>query len=422
MELRELLINLTIGAVWINSGIILLLVKNKSSMCIQSYLTAKKYLVVFLVFSGIVTVITTVLEMLFDKELECFCIFTLLCSFIEAVLLLLSVMSLFNHEGCMGRNLWRCFSPVFILIALYFGTKFLFEEPKVYSIMELLRSVHLSPPIAIRFLIEFSIIAGVGIVVYKYIGFKKIYLLNVDSLLFSTESDRIKWIDRMVIFMILIGGLSVLDSVVTWKLFSYINGTVSTGGVMYCVISFINYRPEPMPDLIAVENVHTDMDALLPEENCKDDLVPEVVEDNIVVNDEEKEELNSSAEIDENYYYTKKAVDKWVNLADKPYLKGGITLKEAALGVGLSRRRLSDFIKSEYNCNFNTWINTLRIEEVKRYLLEEDTNLSLSYIADQTGFSDLAGMSNTFKKVMGIPPSLFRKEIVTKTIASEMES
>lgn len=401
MELRELLIELTMGAVWINSGIILLLVKNKSSMYAKSYFTAKRYMIVFLFFSGITTVVSTVWEMLFDKGVECFCIITMLCSFAEAVLLLLSLMSLFNHEGCIGRNLWRCFSPFFTLVILYFGSKFIFDEPKIYSVMELLSCMHLSPPIAIRFLIEFSIITGVSIVVYKYVGLRKEYLFNVDSLLLSIESERIKWIDKMVVLMILIGGLSVLDSVVTWKLYLYISGTVSTGGIMYCVISFINYRPESVPALTVAGEVHTDVETMLPEENDSDGLV---------------------TEIDENYYYTKKAVDKWISLPDKPYLKGGITLKDAALGAGVSRRRLSDYIKSEYNCNFNTWINTLRIEEVKRYLLEEDTNLSLSYIADQTGFSDLAGMSNTFKKVMGIPPSLYRKEIVTKTIHEEKDN
>lgn len=408
MELRELLIELTMGAVWINSGIILLLVKNKSDMYAKSYFTAKKYMIVFLFFSGITTVVSTVWEMLFDKGLECFCIITLLCRFAEAILLLLSLMSLFNHEGCLGRNLWRCFSPFFILVFLYFGSKFIFEEPEIYSVMELLRYMHLSPPIAIRFLIEFSIITGVGIVVYKYVGLKKEYLSDVDSLLLPIETERLRWIDKMVVLMILIGGLSVLDSVITWKLYLYIDGTVSTGGVMYCVISFINYRSESVPALLVTGKVHTDMETMLPDEN------------NVVVNDEENETQEPLTEIDENYYYTKKAVDKWLSLPDKPYLKGGITLKDAALGAGVSRRRLSDYIKSEYSCNFNTWINTLRIEEVKRYLLEEDTNLSLSYIADQTGFSDLAGMSNTFKKVMGIPPSLFRKEIVTKTIHEEM--
>lgn len=425
MELRELLIDLIMSAVWIYSGIVLLLVKNKSCMCVKPYFTAKKYMVMFLLFSGIVTVISTIRVAVFGKELECFCIFDLSCSFVEAILLLLSVMSLFNHEGCMGRNLWRCFSPVFILVILYFGTKLVFEEPRVYSITELLRCIYQSPPVIIRLLIEFSIVTGVGVVVYKYFGYKK--LCQSDPALLPIKHARIEWIDKMVVSMILLGGLSVLDSVITWELYSYINSIADTGGIIYYVISFINYQIEADTNVIVAENDNTETSILYPSENNDDGSVTGIaeykemsVEDPVLESDEENEVLNSLNEIDENYYYTKKAIVKWINRPEKPYLKGGITLREVALGVGVSRRRLSDFIKSEYNCNFNTWINTLRIEEVKRYLLEEDTNLSLSYIADQTGFSDLAGMSNTFKKVMGIPPSLFRKEIVTKTICEEM--
>lgn len=420
MELQGLLVNLTMGTVWIYSGAILSLVRNKSYLYAKPYCMAKKYMSAFLVFSGVVTIIVTIQELLLGKELECLSFFTLFCNFVEAILFLLSVMSLFNHDDCMGYRLWRCFVPVLILVILYFVSILIFNEPKVYSVMELLKCIHLSPPIAIRFLIEFSIVAGVGFVVYKYVGVKKEYLSNMDGLGIFIDYEWVKWIDKMVVLMVLIGGLSILDSVVTWKLYPYINGTVSIGGIMYCVISFVNHRPELVPDLIVAEITDTDMVILLPAENDTDRLVSEVVENNIVACGEEGEIPNFLTEIDENYYYTKKAIDKWINLAHKPYLKGGITLKEAALGIGVSCRRLSDFIKNEYNCNFNTWINTLRIEEVKRYLLEEDTHLSLSYIADQTGFSDLSGMSNTFKKVMGIPPSLFRKQIVTKTIHEEM--
>lgn len=422
MELRKLLIDLIMGTVWIYSGIILSLVKNKSCKDVKPYRIAKKYMILFLVFSGLMTIIITSLEMLFGKELECLCIFTLFCNFVKAILLLLSVMSLFDHEGCSGRKLWRCFLPVFVLVILYFISRLIFVEPEVYSIMDFLRCMSLSPPISIRLLIEFSIITGVGMVVYNYLRHKKIYLSKIDELSLSHERECIRWIDKMLVVMILMGILTTLDSMVTWELYSYINRAVSTVGMVYCVITFIDYRLEPISIQAVKEDTDVNVAFLLLEEDKEENQIIDVAYETVGMKEEiiVAENVVAINDFDENYYYTKKAVDKWVGHPDKLYLKAGITLKDASLGAGISRRKLSDFIKCEYDCNFNTWINTLRIEEVKRILLEEDANLSLSYIADCAGFSDLAGMSNTFKKIIGIPPSLYRKEIVTKTIQEEL--
>lgn len=425
MELRGLLIGLIMGGVWIYSGIILSLVKNKSYIYDKSYHISKRYMVMFLIFSGLVAIVSTVHEGLLGKELEFLGIFSLICSFVAAILLLLSIMSLFNHEGCTGRRLWQCFFPVLILFALYFVSKLIFAEPRVYSIIELLRCIHLSPPVCIRFLIELFIIVGVSAVVCKYLKHKKLCLSNVSDFPLPVEYERIMWIDRLLLFMILIGGLSVLDSVIMEEGYSFINDIVGTGVVVYYVISFVNYQPSSIPVQASQEEIDTHDAVGFSEEyiieNQVEDVMPSIegVEEN-AANTVQEGKCGSLEEIDESYYYTKRAVDKWISRSDKPYLKAGITLKDAALGVGVSRRKLSDFIKSEYDCNFNTWINRQRIEEVKRYLLEEDTNLSLSYIADSTGFADLAGMSNTFKKIMGIPPSIYRKEIVTKAINEEL--
>lgn len=427
MELRGLLLSLTMGIVWLYSGIILSFVKNKPYMYVKSYNAAKRYMTMFLTFSGVVAIMGIVREMLYGKKLECFCIFTLSCSFGEAVLLLLSVMSLFNHKGCMGRSLWKCFLPVLALFVLYFVSKLFFDEPKVYSIIELLDYAYLSPPIGIRLLIEFFIIVGVGSVMYKYLIYRNIKLSDIGQFLRLIRCNRIKKIDKMCALMILLGGLSVLDSVIIWEHYSYIKAIVSIGGIAYFIISFINYLPAPIPVQVMQEGTNMNTDTLSLEADKEQIQMAEIEDKTAEVGEkamglvEEKTNVISSDDIDENYLLAKKAVNKWINHPDKPYLQSGITLKEAALGIGMSRRKLSDFIKSEYGCNFNTWINTLRIEEVKRFLMEEDTNLSLSYIAERTGYTDLAGMSNAFKRVIGMPPSLYRKKIIAENNQERLE-
>ena len=99
-------------------------------------------------------------------------------------------------------------------------------------------------------------------------------------------------------------------------------------------------------------------------------------------------------------------------LQEKPYLKTGLKLREVSEQTGIPVRKLSEFIHLRYNLTFNSWVNTLRIEEVKCILSDPLLkNKTLSEITDETGFVDLARMSNVFKQINGISPSDYRKKV-----------
>lgn len=61
-------------------------------------------------------------------------------------------------------------------------------------------------------------------------------------------------------------------------------------------------------------------------------------------------------------------VSFWVNLSPAPYLGENLTLAKVSSQIGVSQRLLSDYLNNTLNLNFNAWINTLRIGEVKRFL------------------------------------------------------
>jgi transcriptional regulator GlxA family with amidase domain len=71
---------------------------------------------------------------------------------------------------------------------------------------------------------------------------------------------------------------------------------------------------------------------------------------------------------------------------------------------------LSEFLNKYYKVNFCTWINTLRVEEVKRLLVERP-NLSLADISVMVGFSDPASLSKIFKKISNESPSSYKKRL-----------
>ena len=102
---------------------------------------------------------------------------------------------------------------------------------------------------------------------------------------------------------------------------------------------------------------------------------------------------------------------EWAQREDKPFMQESITLLDVAEDIKLSPRLLSEFLNKYYNVNFCTWINTLRVEEVKRLLIESP-HLSLSEISFMVGFSDPASLSKIFKKISNESPSAYKKRLM----------
>lgn len=101
-------------------------------------------------------------------------------------------------------------------------------------------------------------------------------------------------------------------------------------------------------------------------------------------------------------------VKQWSESPDKLYLTEGITLSSAADSMGVSPRLLSDFLNNIYEMNFNTWIKSLRVEEVKRLLRQTEPKMTLLDIAALTGFPDASSMSKAFNLFTGMTPSAYR--------------
>lgn len=101
---------------------------------------------------------------------------------------------------------------------------------------------------------------------------------------------------------------------------------------------------------------------------------------------------------------------EWSKREDKPFVQESITLLDVAEDTKLSPRLLSEFLNKYYKVNFCTWINTLRVEEVKRLLVEQPS-LSIADISVMVGFSDPASLSKIFKKISNESPSVYKKRL-----------
>jgi len=93
---------------------------------------------------------------------------------------------------------------------------------------------------------------------------------------------------------------------------------------------------------------------------------------------------------------------------DKIYLDENITLTSVSRLMGLSHHQLSQLLNEKYSMNFNTFVNSYRVEEARNLLLEypEKTVLTIAY---ESGFNSKSSFYDSFTKFTGITPLEYRK-------------
>lgn len=89
---------------------------------------------------------------------------------------------------------------------------------------------------------------------------------------------------------------------------------------------------------------------------------------------------------------------------------GNITLKELADKYYISDSRLSVQLKEQLGMSFPNYLASLRMKKAQE--LMKDEALSLEVIAKSVGYKDYFYFNKVFKKVVGLSPSRFRKNLV----------
>ena len=92
----------------------------------------------------------------------------------------------------------------------------------------------------------------------------------------------------------------------------------------------------------------------------------------------------------------------------KHYMDPDLTPELLQKELGISTRSIGEEIKRLSNTNFKGYLNALRMAEVRRLLLK--TDLSVSEIAYQCGYSNISHFNRVFKQMNGKSPKQFREE------------
>jgi AraC-like DNA-binding protein len=95
---------------------------------------------------------------------------------------------------------------------------------------------------------------------------------------------------------------------------------------------------------------------------------------------------------------------------NKRYLDSNISLDQLSEELRLSKSHLSRIINTELKMSFSDYINSLRISETKKLLLNpEFSNYTLVAIGLESGFNSKTTFNTVFKKLTNQTPSQFRK-------------
>jgi len=86
-----------------------------------------------------------------------------------------------------------------------------------------------------------------------------------------------------------------------------------------------------------------------------------------------------------------------------------ITIKDICRSLGCSKSALLSAFKAEYGRTVNDYLSEIRIDESKKLL--SSTNMSISAIAEATGFYDQSYFSKVFSQRIGVTPTEYRKEL-----------
>lgn len=93
------------------------------------------------------------------------------------------------------------------------------------------------------------------------------------------------------------------------------------------------------------------------------------------------------------------------------YKDHDITLGKFSKNLSLTPHVVSQVINDQLSCNFNDFINSYRVEEAKKMLMDSGMkNFTVASIAYDCGFNTLSAFNTAFKKFTGITPSQFRNK------------
>lgn len=102
----------------------------------------------------------------------------------------------------------------------------------------------------------------------------------------------------------------------------------------------------------------------------------------------------------------KQPIESFIDYINTHFQDSQLSIESVAKETGISPRKITQTIKEQFNCNFKSYINHIRIKESQRLL--SSTRLNIGEVAYKVGFNNQSHFNRVFKNEVGQSPSEYR--------------
>ncbi|MGN0235325.1 MAG: helix-turn-helix domain-containing protein [Paludibacteraceae bacterium] len=93
---------------------------------------------------------------------------------------------------------------------------------------------------------------------------------------------------------------------------------------------------------------------------------------------------------------------------DQVWLQPGYSSKDAIAALGTNRTYFARMMMTEFGCRFGDLVLKMRMDEARRLL--RTTDMTITEVADQSGFGDSGNMTVRFKEIEHMTPAKWRQK------------
>jgi YesN/AraC family two-component response regulator len=143
-----------------------------------------------------------------------------------------------------------------------------------------------------------------------------------------------------------------------------------------------------------------------------------LVEKNIELMQEEEEQVNPSHTSELSSHLKDEEKVRILSELDmlmrqqKLFLKAQLSLSELADKLGTNTTYLSKVINEHFNANLSNYLNKLRVREAQKMFAEnKHLSITIEGIAGSAGFHSRSTFNTAFKKITGVTPSIYIKNM-----------
>lgn len=242
----------------------------------------------------------------------------------------------------------------------------------------------------------FNFVFCFQVIAYCIAAYREITAYQKQLLLYTANTNAInlKWLQKVVICVLLITGLWLVDIIFkaakTSAFFDHFASMIYLGAIFFITYFSLKQKEFYQPDKQEKEEIDT------------------------IITETSNPEVPQKKLISDTHLEVMKSILIQVMEDKKPFLDPELSLFKLAAQLDISSHILSYIINKGFDENFYQFVNRYRIEEAKKLIQNPAMeHLSLLGIAFEVGFNSKTVFNTTFKKSTNQTPSEFKKTAPT---------